>query len=67
MAVDFGILVVGTIVGMLLGGSIILFLMFAAVSSAKDSPETATKTGLLWSKYERTHMRTTLGHEPEDW
>jgi hypothetical protein len=69
MAVDFGILVVGTILGMLLGGSIIMFLIFAAVSSAKDVNEhTTTKNGLLWSaKYERTHMRTTMGHEPEDW
>ena len=68
---DFGILVVGTIVGMLLGGAIIMTLVFAAVSSAKDGAEhTTTKTGLLWShvtKYERTPMRTSLGHDPEDW
>lgn len=69
MAVDFGILVVGTVLGMLLGGSIIMFLIFAAVSSAKDTNEqSTTRNGLLWAaKYERTHMRTTLGHDPEDW
>jgi hypothetical protein len=71
MPIDFGILVVGTVLGMLIGGSIILFLVFAAVSSAKDTRDhVATKSSLSSlhsARYERAHLRTALGHDPEDW
>lgn len=56
--IDVSTLVVGTLLGLALGGAIVLFLIYAAVNTAKENTERARFT--MWARrepqYNHLHM-----------
>ena len=62
--IDLGTLLVGTLLGLALGGAIVLFLIYAAINTAKDNAERAWLNGFsgsgLWSRREPqyNHLHT---------
>jgi hypothetical protein len=59
--IDMSTLVLGTLLGLVLGGAIVLFLIYAAVNAAKENTERARFNGFaMWARREPqyNHLHT---------